>query len=49
MKRHALLIANADAAGGQDRTRSKAGGLLKRKYVHREVLSQGNNAAVIEN
>ena len=37
------------AAGGQDRTESTAGGLLKRKHAHRKVLSQGNYASVIEN
>ena len=37
------------AAGGQDRAESTAGGLMKRKYAHRNVLSQGGNAAVIEN
>lgn len=29
--------------------RGAAGGLLKRKYAHREVLSRGNYASVIEN
>ena len=29
--------------------RATAGGLLKRKYAHRKVLSQGNYASVIEN
>ena len=37
------------AAGGQDRTESTAGGLLKRKHAHGKVLSQGNCASVIEN
>ena len=37
------------AAGGQDRAESTAGGLLKRKHAHREVLSRGNYASVIEN
>ena len=37
------------AAGRQDRTESTAGGLLKRKYAHRKVLSQGNYASAIEN
>ena len=36
-------------AVGQDRAESTAGGLLKRKYAHREVLSRGNYASVIEN
>ena len=30
------------AAGGQDRAESTAGGLMKRKHAHRQVLSQGN-------
>ena len=38
-----------DAAGGQNRAESTAGGLLKRKYEHRKVLSRGNYASVIEN
>ena len=37
------------AAGRQDRAESTAGGCLKRKYAHREVLSRGNCASVIEN
>ena len=37
------------AAGGQDRAESTAGGCLKRKYAHREVLSRGNYASAIEN
>lgn len=37
------------AAGGQDRSESTAGGLLKRKHAHGNVLSQGNYASVIEN
>lgn len=37
------------AVGGQDRAESTAGGLLKRKYAHGEVLLRGNYAAVIEN
>ena len=37
------------AAGRQDRAESTAGGLLKRKYAHRKVLSRGNYASVIEN
>ena len=37
------------AVGGQDRAESIAGGLLKRKYAHREVLSRGNYASAIEN
>ena len=37
------------AAGGQDRTESTAGGLVKRKHAHGKVLSQGNCASVIEN
>ena len=37
------------AAGGQDRAESTAGGLLKRKYAHREVLSRRNYASAIEN
>ena len=37
------------AAGGQDRTESTAGGLVKRKHAHRKVLSQGNYASVMEN
>ena len=37
------------AAGRQDRAESTVGGLLKRKYAHRKVLSQGNYASVIEN
>ena len=37
------------AAGRQDRAESTAGGLLKRKYAHRKVLSQGNCTPVIEN
>ena len=37
------------AAGGQNRTESTAGGLLKRKHAHRNVLSQGNYASVMEN
>ena len=37
------------AVGGQDRAESTAGGLLKRKYAHRKVLSKGNYASVIEN
>ena len=36
-------------AGGQHRTESTAGGLMKRKHAHRNVLSQGNDASVIEN
>ena len=35
-------------AGRQDRAESTAGGLLKRKYAHREVLSRGNYASVKE-
>ena len=34
------------AAGRQDRAESTVGGLLKRKYAHRKVLSQGNYASV---
>ena len=37
------------AAGRQDRAESTAGGCLKRKYAHREVLSRGNYASAIEN
>ena len=37
------------AAGRQDRAESTAGGLLKRKYAHRKVLSRGNYASVIDN
>lgn len=37
------------AAGRQDRAESTAGGLLKRKYTHRKVLSSGNYASVIDN
>ena len=37
------------AAGGQHRTERTAGGRLKRKYAHGNVLSQGNYASVIEN
>ena len=37
------------AVGRQDRAESTAGGLLKRKHAHREVLSRGNYAPVIEN
>ena len=37
------------AAGGQDRAESTACGLLKRKHAHRNVLTQGNYASVIEN
>ena len=37
------------AAGGQNRAESTAGGPLKRKHAHRNVLSQGNYASVIEN
>ena len=37
------------AAGGQDRAESTAGGLLKRKDAHRNVLSQGNYASAIVN
>ena len=37
------------AAGGQDRAESTAGACLKRKHAHRNVLSQGNCASVIEN
>ena len=37
------------AAGRQDRAESTAGGLLKRKYAHRKVLSRGNYASVIAN
>ena len=37
------------AVGRQDRAESTAGGLLKRKYTHRKVLSRGNYASVIEN
>ena len=33
----------------EQRVQSTAGGLLKRKYAHRKVLSQGNYASVIEN
>lgn len=29
------------AAGGQDRTESTAGGLLRRKHAHKKVLSKG--------
>lgn len=29
------------AAGGQDRTESTVGGLLKRKHAHKKVLSKG--------
>ena len=29
------------AAGGQDRAESTAGGLMKRKYAHRNVLHRG--------
>ena len=35
------------AAGRQDRAESTAGGLLKRKHAHGNVLSQGNCASVI--
>ena len=31
------------------RAESTAGGLLKRKYTHRKVLSRGNYASVIDN
>ena len=37
------------AAGRQDRAESTSGGLLKRKYAHRKVLSRGNYASAIEN
>ena len=37
------------AAGGQDRAESTAGDLLKRKFAHRNVLSRGNYASVIDN
>ena len=37
------------AAGRQDRAESTAGGLLKRKYAHRNVLPHGNYASVKEN
>lgn len=37
------------AAGRQDRAESTAGGLLKRKYAHKKVLSRGNYASVIKN
>ena len=37
------------AAGRQDRAKSTAGGLLKRKYAHRKVLSRENYASVIKN
>ena len=37
------------AAGGQNRAESTVGGIMKRKHVHRKVLSRGNYASVIEN
>ena len=37
------------AADRQDSAESTIGGLLKRKNAHRNVLSQGNYASVIEN
>lgn len=37
------------AADGQDITERTAGGLMKRKQAHRNVLSWGNCASVIEN
>ena len=37
------------AAGRQDRAESTVGGLLKRKYAHRTVLSHGNYTSAIEN
>ena len=37
------------AAGGKDRTESTAGGVLKRKHAHSNVLSQRSYASVIEN
>ena len=40
---------NRGAVGGQDKTESTAGGLVKRKHAHRNVLSRGNYASVIEN
>ena len=44
------MLQNSDgAASGQDRAESTAGGLLKRKLAHGNVLSQGNYASVMEN
>ena len=37
------------AAGRQDRAESTASSLMKRKHVHRNVLSSGNYASVIDN
>lgn len=37
------------ADGGQERAESTAGGCMKRKYAHREMLSRGNYASAIEN
>ena len=37
------------AAGGQNRAENTAGACLKRKHAHRNVLSQGNYASVLEN
>ena len=37
------------AADGRDRAESTAGGILKRKHAHGNVLSQWNCASVMEN
>lgn len=37
------------AVGGQNRAESTAGGLLKRKHAHKNVLPHGNYASIKEN